>query len=139
MMQSPQAPPKRRGICSRRLLHTSTWKEAVMKGLAALTHVERIQLLKFVSAAIWGDLEVSPSEKTFLLSMALRLGLSSEEAALVKRWLETPPPPEEVDPASVPLRHRQLFLEVLEEACFADHRMTAAERESLAELRELLK
>jgi hypothetical protein len=109
-----------------------------MKGLAGLSHTERMQLLKFVAAAIWADLEVSPSEKTFLLSLALRLGLSPNETESVRRWLETPPAPEEVDPARVSPRHRRLFLEALEEACLADRVVDAPERESLAVLRELL-
>jgi hypothetical protein len=109
-----------------------------MKTLAGLTHSERLQLLRFVSSAIWADLEVSPSEKTYLLSLALRLGLSEAEMERAHDWLEKPPPPEEVDPFQVPPQHRRLFLEAMEEAMTADRGIDAPEMESLSLLRQLL-
>ena len=45
-----------------------------VKDLVGLPHHERLQLVKFVSAVIWADLEVRPEEKAFLLSLAVRLG-----------------------------------------------------------------
>ena len=72
-----------------------------------LGHADKLQLLRIVCAAASADLEVTPSEKTFVLSLALKLGVSGDEAAQFERWLETPPAPEEVDPASVPPEHRR--------------------------------
>lgn len=109
-----------------------------VKGLVGLPHHERLQLVKFVSAVIWADLEVRPEEKTFLLSLALRLGLSKQEMERTRDWLEKPPPPEEVDPMLVPPRHRRLFLEAIEEAITADHGIASTEMESLKLLRQLL-
>ena len=109
-----------------------------MKGLTGLTRQERLQLLKFVSAAIWADLEVSPSERTYLLSLALRLHPSKEDAERVQVWLEKPPLPEEVDPFQVAPRHRRLFLEAMEQAMAADHVIDSPEMESLRVLRQLL-
>lgn len=108
------------------------------KDLLGLPHQERLQLLKFVSAVIWADLEVRPEEKTFLLNLALRLGLSEEELERTRDWLERPPPPEEVDPTLVPPRHRQVFLKAIEEVMIADHGIVSPEMESLKLLRQLL-
>ena len=106
--------------------------------MTKLGHGERLQLLKFVCAAAWADLEVSPSEKTFILSLALKLGIRGDEAAEVERWIETPPAPEEVDPNSVPPEHRRLFLETIEGAMEADHVVGGRELDMLRLLRELL-
>jgi uncharacterized tellurite resistance protein B-like protein len=109
-----------------------------MKGLAGLTRGERLQLLRFVCAAVWSDLEVSPSERSFTLGLALRLGLPEDERRQVTAWLETPPPPESVDPNDVPPEHRSLFLEAVAEAIRADEAIDPPEAESLRLLRELL-
>src|SRR5262245_10149075 len=109
-----------------------------MKGLARLTRAQRVQLLRFVCAAIWSDLEVSPSERSFTLGLALRLGLPEDEMRHVTEWLERPPAPEDVDPNRIPPEHRFLFLEAIEEAVRADRMVDAPEAESLRLLRELL-
>lgn len=109
-----------------------------MKSLAGLTHRERLQLMRFVTAAVWADLEVNPSEKTFLLNLALRLGLPKEEMDQVEEWLEKPPPIEEVDPFQIPPAHRQLFLEAMDEAMRSDHVVDAPEKDSMRLLRQLL-
>lgn len=109
-----------------------------MKGLARLTRRDRLQLLRFVCAAIWSDLEVSPSERSFTLGLALRLGLPEDEMRQVRDWLETPPAPEDVDPNDVPREHRRLFLEAVDEAIRADQAVDPPEAESLRLLRELL-
>jgi len=109
-----------------------------MKGLGGLSRSERLLLMKFVCAAVWSDLEVSPSEKTYTLSLALRLGLPNDEAEQVRAWLETPPSADELDPNLIPPKHRALFLEAVEEAVEADHMLDGPERESLRLLRDLL-
>lgn len=109
-----------------------------MKGIARLTRPERLQLMRFVCAAVWSDLEVSPSERSFILGLALRLGLPEDEMRHVTEWLERPPAPEEVDPNSVPHEHRRLFLAAIEQAIAADGAVDRPEAESLRLLRELL-
>ena len=106
--------------------------------LRALSARDRLQLLKFVCSFVWADLDVAPSEKTFVLSLTQRLGLSDAEVRQVQAWLETPPPAEEVDPALVPPQHRRLFLEAIEEALTSDGAVTPPESESLELLRRLL-
>lgn len=109
-----------------------------MEGLGGLTHQERLQLMRFVCAAVWTDLEVNPAERRLVLGLALRLGLPEPEIRQVERWIEVPPPPEEVDPNTVPDRHRRLFLKAVEEAMKADAAVDPPEAESLRLLRELL-
>ena len=109
-----------------------------MTGVLKLSRAERLQLLKFVCAAVWADLEVSATEKTFTLSLALRLGLPEDEVGKVRQWLETPPLPEEVDPNLVPAEHRRIFLDAIQEALESDHVVDAPEHETLRLLRELL-
>ena len=113
-------------------------KERKAKELGTLTRRERLQLLKFVSAAIWADLQVGEREKSFLLSLALKLGIPEEEADHLRDWLERPPPPEEVDPAQIPSANRAIFLEAIRSAMWSDHVLDAPERETLALLEELL-
>jgi hypothetical protein len=109
-----------------------------MKGMSRLTRKERLQLVRFVCSAVWSDLEVSPSERTLVMSLALRLGLPPAEMRQVQRWIEVPPPPEDVDPNQVPAHHRRLFLDAVEEAIEADAVVDPPEAESLRLLRELL-
>ena len=109
-----------------------------MKGLARLTRAERLQLIRFVCAAVWSDLEVNRSERSFILGLALRLGLPEDEIRHVTEWLERPPAPEEVDPNSIPQEHRRLFLDAIEQAIVADRAVDRPEAESLRLLQELL-
>jgi hypothetical protein len=81
---------------------------------------------------------VSRPEKSFLLSLALKLRLPEDEVEHLADWLERPPPPEEVDPALIPPEHRALFLEAVRQAMAADHGLDAPERETFRLLEELL-
>jgi len=97
-----------------------------MNELGKLARNERLQLLKFVAAAVWADLEVSRPEKSFLLSLALKLRIPDDELEHLADWLERPPPPEEVDPARIPPEHRSLFLAAVRDAMAADHALGAS-------------
>jgi hypothetical protein len=110
-----------------------------MNELGTLTRSERLQLLKFVAAALWADLEVNRREKSYLLSLALKLRIPDDEVEHLADWLERPPPPEEVDPARIPPEHRSLFLAAVREALASDHVLDAPERETLRLLEELLR
>ena len=112
--------------------------KASWKSLTNLNRDERLRLLKFVCAAAWADLEVSQTEKTFIQSLALRLGLPDDEVGHVRDWLETPPTPEEVDPALIPHEHRKVFLEAVRGAIAADGVVDGPELESIRLLQELL-
>lgn len=107
--------------------------------LASLSAKDRLQLLKFVCSFLWADLDVGPSEKTFVLGLAQRMNLSDADVEQVKGWLEAPAPPEEVDPTSIPPEHRRLFLEAVEQAIASDGVMNPPEWEFLDLFRELLR
>ena len=67
-----------------------------------LSTAERMNLMKFVCSFVWTDLNVSQSERDLVMRMCGSLHLTEDETAHVKKWLELPPPIEEVDPTSVP-------------------------------------
>jgi len=103
-----------------------------------LSPSERMNLMKFVCSFVWTDLNVSQSERDLVMRISGSLNLTNEEAALVKGWLDVPPPIDEVDPTSVPAAHRQLFLTTMEMVVQADGKVAAAESESLALFRDLM-
>jgi uncharacterized tellurite resistance protein B-like protein len=103
-----------------------------------LKPAERLQLMKFVCAVAWSDLEVSGEERLFVADCIRRLEFSEDERAQVWGWLEVPPTPEEVDPADIPPEHRKLFIEALGRLVSADQEVTVEERESLILLSKLL-
>jgi hypothetical protein len=49
-----------------------------------------------------------------------------------------PPPTEEIDPSTIPPEHRQLFIEAIGRLVASDDEVTAAERESLVLLSQLM-
>ncbi len=53
--------------------------------------------------------------------------------------LQRPPRPEDVDPARVPLKHRELFLDVVRATIAADGMVAPEEAEHFALLQALLK
>jgi len=107
--------------------------------LGSLSAKDRLQLLRFVCAFMWADLDVGSSEKTFVLSLAQRLNLPKSEMEQVKHWLETPAPAEDVDPSSIPPEHRRVFLEAVEQAVASDGAINPPESEYLDLFRQLLR
>ncbi len=104
-----------------------------------LSREERLRLMRFLCSFAWADLEVHAKERAFVTKMVTKLGLESDEAALVKGWLKVPPPPEEVDPATVPVEHRRLFLETVRDLIAADGELRPEEQEAFALLEALLR
>ncbi len=100
---------------------------------------ERLRLLRFVCCFAWADLEVGPEERDFVAGLVERLGIGAEERREVRQWLRVPPQPDAVDPGSVPLQHRRLFLEAIEGIVAADGSVSPDERESLALFTALLR
>ena len=103
-----------------------------------LSPAERMNLMKFVCSFVWTDLNVDQSERDMVMRMCGSFKLGETETNEVKKWLELPPPIEEVDPTSVPREHRQMFLTTLETVVQADGRVVPAELESLQLFRDLL-
>lgn len=103
-----------------------------------LKPAERLQLMKFVCALAWSDLEVNGAERLFVADCIRKLDFTPDEKAQVWAWLDVPPAPEEVDPADIPPAHRQLFIEALGRLVAADNEVSPEERESLILLGQLL-
>lgn len=99
----------------------------------------RLNLMRFVCSFVWTDLKVHQQERDLVMRIAGRLGLTDVESQQVQRWLQIPPPIDEVDPSQVPPEHRALFLNAAEMAIKADGRVVPAERDSLALFKDLLK
>ena len=107
--------------------------------LEELDRDERLRLMRFVCSFAWADLEVQSEERSFVSRMILRLDLDDTEKRQVEEWLETPPHPESVDPTQIPLEHRKLFVECVEEVVGADADVSPEEDENLILFKELLR
>ena len=106
--------------------------------LKTLDREERMQLMKFVCSFAWADLQVQDEERNFVRKMIDRLDLDAEEVDQVNRWLEVPPAPEEVDPATIPREHKQLFIDAARAMVVVDGRVDPEEAENLALLEMLV-
>jgi uncharacterized tellurite resistance protein B-like protein len=104
-----------------------------------LSREERLRLMRFLCSFAWADLEVHAKEQAFVTKMVTKLKLESDEAALVKGWLKVPPPPEEVDPSTVPAEHRRLFLDTVRDLIAADGKLQPEEQEAFALLEALMR
>lgn len=103
-----------------------------------LDSAERMHLMRFVTSFAWTDLKVSQAERDLVMRITGRLGLTDAECKQVAAWLKVPPDIEDLDPASVPRAHRELFLRAAELVAKADGRVVPAERDGLALFRDLL-
>ncbi len=106
--------------------------------LSSLDQGERLRLLKFVCSFAWADLEVRESERNFVSALVERLGFDGQVQAQVREWLRTPPPPEEIDPTTVPMEHRKIFVETIEQILVADDEISEEERENLQLFKQLM-
>jgi hypothetical protein len=97
-----------------------------------------MNLLKFVCSFVWTDLRVNQAERDLVMRIAGYLHLTDDEVRQVKQWLAVPPREEEVDPTTVPKRHREMFLAAAKLAVEADGRVVPAERDSLKLFKDLL-
>ncbi len=106
--------------------------------LEELDRDERLRLMRFVCSFAWADLEVRSEERSFVSRMIHRLDLDDAEKRQVEEWLKTPPHPESVDPTQIPLEHRKLFVQYMEEVVGADADVSPEEGENLTLFKELL-
>ena len=107
--------------------------------LDRLDRNERMRLMRFVCSFAWADLEVRPEEREFVAKMVDRLTLGDDDRDRVEGWLEVPPEPESIDPTSVPLAHRRLFIEAIEGIMAADGEIAAEELENFRLFQDLVK
>ena len=107
--------------------------------LKELTREQRLLLMRFVCSFAWIDLEVRQEERDLVARMVRRLQLDDEEKARVSEWLESPPPPDSVDPALVPKAHRMKFLRAVESTVTVDGEVSPEERDALLVFAQLIR
>ena len=95
--------------------------------------------MRFVCSFAWADLEITEREREFILQLVIRLGLDEEEREQVAGWLEVPPPADDLDPADIPIEHRQLFLDAAKAMILSDGSIEDVEAENLIILDQLLR
>jgi uncharacterized tellurite resistance protein B-like protein len=99
----------------------------------------RLDLLRFVCAFAWADLEIAERERSFVVDMAQKLGCDDEDLEEIESWLEVPPRPEDVDPTDIAPEHRQLALQLAIQMISADGRVEQEEVEILSLFEQLLR
>jgi len=105
--------------------------------LGSLGREDRLQLMKFVCAFAWADLEIQSEERHFVDKLVEKLGLE-DDRELIVGWLRSPPPAEEVDPTRVPPEHREVFLDAARQLFEADGVVDPHEQEQFELLKQLL-
>ena len=102
--------------------------------LSGLDRKQRLQLLRFVCAYAWTDLEIKEGERKFVKRLADRMALDDEDRKEVEQWLHVAPAPSDVDPKQIPPEHRRTFFEAIRAVLYADGE---ADDEEIAHLEEL--
>lgn len=100
--------------------------------LGTLDSDDRMRLMKFICSFAWADLEIQTEERSFVAKMSRKLDLHDDELEQVQKWLEVPPPADELDPSEIPREHRQLFLDAVRAIVVVDGRVDPEEAENLA-------
>lgn len=95
--------------CPRGARHGVDVLEWVM--LDQLIREEKLQLLRFLCAFAWADLDIADSERAMVRDIMARMGLDADDARQVEAWLDHPPSEEDLDPLEIPEAHRRLFLD----------------------------
>lgn len=99
----------------------------------------RLLLLRFACAMAWTDLELHPKEREAVMLLLGRLELDDlATRKQVEAWLKVPPSADEVDPQTIPLEHKEVFLEECRRMAEADGVIRDEEEEALQLLEEIL-
>ena len=106
--------------------------------LQSLTLQEKLDLLAFASAFAWADLEIQQQEKRIYMALVDEMGLAGNEREIALSLLSSPPRAEQIDPMSIPVEHRTLFLSTAHNIILADNELKATEASLLDLLRSLL-
>ncbi len=104
-----------------------------------LNKSDRMRLMRFVCSFAWADLEIQKEERAFVGKLVKQLDLDEDERREVEAMLQRPPKAEDVDPARVPLQHRELFLDAVRAVIAADGSIAPEEHESFELFEALLK
>lgn len=106
--------------------------------LDLLDRRDRLRLVEFVCSFAWADLEIQPEERVFISRLIRRLDLDEEEDLQVQQWLERPPQIDDLDPTSIPVAHRRVFVDAIEGLIEADGEISEEERDSFEIFQQLL-
>jgi uncharacterized tellurite resistance protein B-like protein len=106
--------------------------------LDGLTVSDRLELLKFLCAFAWVDLEVSEKERLFVQRILALANLDESATKQVEEWLHVAPSPGSLDPQNVPTAHRRLFVDAIRAVIFADGKIDPEERAALERLKSAL-
>lgn len=98
---------------------------------------ERLKLLRLVCSVAWADSEIQQQERGFIAKLIFKMGTPAAEIRQVKKWLDTPPP-DDFDASSIPLEHRQMFLDACRGVMTADGTVTSEEQSEIAKLEKRL-
>jgi uncharacterized tellurite resistance protein B-like protein len=107
--------------------------------MEGMNQEERLQLVRFVCSFAWADLEIRDAERAYIQDLIRRLDFDEDEAEEVEALLSHPPNPDDVDPADVPLHHREIFLQHVLEVSRSDGELAEVEREAYELLSKLLR
>ena len=103
-----------------------------------LNKQDRMRLMRFVCSFAWADFEIQKEERAFIAKLVRQLELDDDEKQEVEGLLKRPPRAEDVDPARIPMRHREIFLDVARATIAADGMVAPEEAENFALLEALL-
>jgi len=104
----------------------------MVRFMKQLDREDRLRLMRFICSFAWADLEIQDEEREFIKKLVKELDLDEAEQAQVQGWLEVPPTADELDPAEIPLSHREIFLETARAMIVADGRIDEDEAENFA-------
>ena len=103
-----------------------------------LTQEDKLRLMRFVCSFAWADLEVRAAERALVQNFMNSLELTPESSEKVKKWMQAPPLPEEIDPQDIPMAHREMFLEAARAMIVIDGHISQQEADHLELFAQLL-
>ncbi len=107
--------------------------------LESLSREERLQLMRFVCSFAWADLKIADAERAYVADLISKLELDEDETQQVAGWLSMPPDPEDVDPTTIPVQHREIFMNAMLGLVGSDGEIDEAETESFNLLSQLVR
>lgn len=103
-----------------------------------MSRSDKLSLMSFMCNAAWGDVEIQPEERNYILKLADKLAMSDEDIDTINGWLKSPPPIDDVDPTVIPQRLRETFLKQMEAIIAVDGVITDDESEMISLVKALL-
>jgi hypothetical protein len=102
-----------------------------------LLREEKLQVLRFICAFAWADLEIREEERALVNRFIEAIDLPKDCYQQVYSWLDHPPRPEEIDPYDIPTELRTAVLYAAEAMMVTDGDVDSRELELLQLLKSL--